>query len=326
MKQKIAIVGTGLIGGSLGLALKQSKLDAEIVGHDKNSSHAALAKKRGALDKNEWNLINTVDGAALVILAMPVTAIKTTLEAIASSLQPGCIVTDTASAKQQVIAWAEEILPPGVHFIGGHPMTAQAGTGIEAASATLFANKPYCLMPARNASSEALETVANLAQMIGARPFFLDPAEHDSFVAAVGHLPFVAATALLRSATSSPAWKEIRRVAGIDFENATLPVMADPQTYNDICQTNKEHILRWLAEYMSQLAHMRELIEQGGPELLAAFAGAQQERAKWLATRDDDMADMPASSSVEGTGSQIKQMFMGGLMRERPMPGEKKRP
>jgi prephenate dehydrogenase len=323
--EKIAIIGVGLVGGSLGLALKQAKLDAEIVGHDKNSSNAALAKKNGALDKTEWNLHSAVDGAGLVILAMPVMAIKSTLETIAPTLRQGPIVTDTASSKRQIIAWAEEILPQGVHFIGGHPMTTQAGAGVEAASATLFKNKPYCLMPAHNSSPQAMETMVNLAQMLGARPYFLDPLEHDSFMAAVGHVPFLAATALVHMAAASPCWNEIRRVAGIDFENASLPVMADPKTYNDICETNREPILRWLTEFIASLAELKSLVEQGGPDLLSAFAVAQDERAKWLATRDNDLAEMQPAQPIEGTGSQLKQMLLGNLMNERPLPGVEKK-
>lgn len=324
MKQKIAIVGTGLIGASLGLAIKQAKLDVEIVGHDKNSSAAALAKKNGALDKTEWNLINAVDGASLVIIATPANAIKATMQAIAKDVKPGAIVTDTASTKAQVLAWAEEILPAGVQFIAGHPLTTMAGTGTEAASATLFVNKPYCLMPARGSAEQALETMVNLAQSIGARPYFLDPLEHDAYVAAVGHVPFLAATALVRMAAGSPSWREMKRLAGIDFENASQPVMADPHTYNDICQTNKEAILRWLDEYVARLVEMRQLVEEGGPDLLAAFSTAQDERARWIATRDEDPVEQP-QKPMDGTGSAIKQMFLGNLMGERPLPGEKPR-
>ncbi len=325
MREKIAIIGTGLVGTSLGLALKQTRLDADIVGHDKNTSAAALAKKRGALDKTDWNLHGAVENASLVILSMPIMAIKSTLEVIAGSLRPGAIVTDTASAKTQVLAWADELLPDNVHFIGGHPLTAHAGSGVEAASADLFVNKPYCLMPARNASSQALEAMTNLAQSIGARPFFLDPLEHDSFVAAVSHLPFLAATALVRASISSPAWKEIKRVAGIDFETASLPVAADPSTYNDICLTNKEPILRWLDAFMASLDEMKALIEAGGPDLLAAFTAAQEGRARWIATRDDELADEPAPTRVEGTGAQLKQMLVGGLMNPRPLPGDERK-
>jgi prephenate dehydrogenase len=322
MKQKIAIIGTGLIGASLGLAIKQAKLDVEIVGHDKNSSAAALAKKNGALDKTEWNLINAVDGASLIIIATPANAIKATLQLIAKDVKPGAIVTDTASTKAQVLAWAAEILPAGVHFIAGHPLTAVAGSGVEAASATLFMSKPYCLMAGNVAAEKALETMVNLAQSIGARPYFLDPLEHDAYVAAVGHVPFLAATALVRMAAGSPSWREMKRLAGIDFENASQPVTADPHTYNDICQTNKEAILRWLDEYVARLVEMRQLVDDGGPELLAAFSTAQDERARWIATRDDDPAEEP-QKPVDGPGSAIKQMFFGNLMGGgRPMPGE----
>ncbi len=323
MKQKIAIIGTGLIGASLGLAIKQAKLDVEIVGHDKNSSAAALAKKNGALDKTEWNLINAVDGAGLVIIATPANAIKATMQAIAKDVKPGAIVTDTASTKAQVLAWAEEILPAGVQFIAGHPLTTMSGTGTEAASATLFVNKPYCLMPARASAEQALETMVNLAQSIGARPYFLDPLEHDAYVAAVGHVPFLAATALVRMAAGSPSWREMKRLAGIDFENASQPVTADPHTYNDICQTNKEAILRWLDEYVARLVEMRQLVEEGGPDLLAAFSAAQDERARWIATRDEDPVEQPQKQPMDGTGSAIKQMFLGNLMSGRPLPGEK---
>jgi prephenate dehydrogenase len=234
-------------------------------------------------------------------------------------------VSDTASTKQQVIAWAEEILPPGVHFIGGHPLTTHAGTGPEDASATLFAHKAYCLIPARDAGGHALETMVNLATAIGARPYFLDATEHDAYVAAVGHLPFLASMALVRTATIAPAWSEIKRLAGIDFENASSSVSADPQAYADICQTNKPAILRWLDEYLAQLEAIKALVEQGGPDLLATFTAAQEARAKWMATRDEDVSEAPAPSPVEGTGSQMKQLFMGNLMGNRPLPGEKKK-
>jgi prephenate dehydrogenase len=324
MRQRIAIIGTGLIGGSLGLAVKQAKIDAEIVGHDKESGTAALAKKRGAVDKTEWNLISAVDNAGLVIVATPVMAIKPTLEAIASELKPGVIVTDTASTKEQVIQWAEAILPRGVQFVGGHPLTTMAGAGIEAASATLFTNKAYCLMPARNTSEQAMQTMVNLAQAIGARPFFLDPREHDSFIAATGHLPPIAAAALMHMVSGSPAWKEIGRVAGVDFENATMSLAASPQTYAGICQTNQDAIVRWLEEYIASLAEMKDLVRAGGADLLDVFTEASVARAKWMHTRDDDFAEMPASAPVDGVGGQLKQLFTGNLGRERPLPGQKK--
>lgn len=324
MPQKIAIIGTGLIGGSLGLALKQAHLDAEIVGHDKDHNAAGLAKKRGAVDRTEWNLINAVDKASLVIIATPVEAVKATLEAIAGALQPGAIVTDTASTKQQVLAWAEQILPENVHFVGGHPLANAVGTGIDAASATLFAKKAYCLMPAKGASENALETMANLAQLIGARPFFIDPAEHDAFAAAVEHLPFLAATALVHMTTGSPSWWEISRLAASEFEQASLPVTGNAEAYAGICQTNREGILRWLNEYIATVIELRDMVQTGGPDLLKTFETAQDERAKWLAKRDEDAPETPPPPQVDGAGRQMRDMLLGGLIRDVPPPKAKK--
>lgn len=324
MKQKIAIIGTGLIGGSLGLALKQAKLDVEIVGHDKNSSAAGLAKKRGAVDKTDWNLLSTVEGAALIIIATPVMAVKETLQIIAPELKPGTLVTDTASTKQQVMSWANELLPKGVDFVGGHPLATQVGSGMEAATPNLFTDRAYCLMPAANARESALETMAGLAQMIGARPFFIDPLEHDAYAAAVDHLPFLAATALMHTVVSSPGWREIRRLAASEFENASLPVSGNAYMYSGICETNKDALLRWLDDYIMRMTELRDLVAEGSNDLLAVFSKAQEERAAWLASvGKEDVADLP-SSGMAGTSDQLKQIFLGGLA-DRPLPGEKRK-
>ena len=119
-KSKIAIIGLGRIGGSVGLALKKAKIDAEIVGHDKDSETAHKAQKRGAVDKTEWNLHGACDHAGLIVLALPLAAVKSTLEALKESLGPGVIVTDTATTKVPVLEWARA-LPQGVEFVGGNP-------------------------------------------------------------------------------------------------------------------------------------------------------------------------------------------------------------
>jgi prephenate dehydrogenase len=325
MAQKITIIGTGLIGGSLGLALKQAGIDAEIVGHDKDSGAAALAKKRGAVDRTDWNLINSVDQAALVIIATPIAAIKPTLEIIAEYLMPGAIVTDTTSVKQQVLAWAEAILPASVHFVGGHPLTNAVGTGIDAASPTLFAKRPYCLMAGARAGEAAMETMSNLAHMIGAHPYFIDPAEHDAFVAAVEHLPVLAAAALVHAAAGSPSWREIGKLAAGAFEQATLPVTGNADAYAGICDVNRDSIVRWLNEYISTLVEMREVVQAGGADLKDAFTRAQAERARWLATRDDEEAETPPPPKVDGTGRHIRDLLFGGLMKEPPELPAKKR-
>jgi prephenate dehydrogenase len=227
MAPRITIVGTGLIGASLGLALKKAKQGYEIVGHDKSTAAANQAKKLGAVDKTEWNLINAVEGAGLVILALPVNAIKPTLEAIAPYLGEGVVVTDTASTKQVVLDWAKAILPAGVNFVGGHPLVSSDVTGAEAASAGLFTGATYCLIPGAGARPEAVQLLVGLASTIGAEPFFPDATEHDNFQAVVAGLPLLLAAALMDMAESSPANREIRKMAGPDFRKATAPADAD---------------------------------------------------------------------------------------------------
>src|SRR5690349_65242 len=138
MFNRVAIVGLGLIGGSIGLALRQGKLAQQVVGFDLGKGVSSLAHKIGAIDQSYDSLSDTVRGAELVILATPVGAMKSLLQSIAPFLSPGAVVTDVASTKAQVISWAEEFLPSTVSFVGGHPMAGKEVSGVREADATLF--------------------------------------------------------------------------------------------------------------------------------------------------------------------------------------------
>jgi prephenate dehydrogenase len=317
MPNRITIIGTGLIGGSLGLALKKARLGFEIVGHDKRIEVANKAKQRGAVDKAEWNLPAALDGASLVILAIPVMAIKPTLETIAQNaryLQPDCIVTDTASTKVQVLEWADTILPRGVNFIGGHPMAGKDATGIEEAAAELFQGCTYCLLPARKAAAQAMETMIGLANAVGAKPYFLDPAEHDAFVAAVDHLPFILSSALVSATTHDPSWRDMRRLASASFREASRLAAGDAEDYAATCAANQESILRWIDTYIADLQEWRALVAAGGDPLKAAFDEAYMARERWLRGLDEEQAPgMP----VPGVGDQMRQMLLGRLGQPR---------
>jgi prephenate dehydrogenase len=323
MGQRVAIIGTGLIGGSIGLAIKQSKMPLEIVGHDKSPEAAGLARKRGAIDRAEWNLLAAIQGAGLIIIATPVAAVREVLVTIGPHVRPGAIITDTASTKEQVMAWADQFLPRNVNFIGGHPMAGKEESGVEAADPALFKDAAWCLLPG-NTTEAALETVINLVTRIGAKPYFISPAEHDSFVAAVSHLPFLLATTLVATTMSSPQWREMRRLASSGYRDASRLASGDAEMYRDICLTNKESILRWMDIYISGLRHMRELVASESPDLLKAFAEAHAARDLWLRTQGDanpDAAPLPEISM----GDQLRQMLFGGLWnppRTPPTGGE----
>ena len=150
----IAIVGTGLIGTSLALAIKSSNLQVDVVGTDYDSTARSGAQKSGAFKKVEARLSSAIRGADVVVFAIPVMAMREMMESAAHDFQEGCVVTDVASSKRAVLQWAEEVLPKNVSFVGGHPMAGKEQSGPEHADGTMFKGKAYCIVPSPTADSE----------------------------------------------------------------------------------------------------------------------------------------------------------------------------
>lgn len=280
---RIVIVGLGLIGGSIGLALKRSESkETELVGYVRSSETAIKALKRGVIDKVEDNLVSAVDKANLVILATPPIAMKEILEQIGPHLPRDCTVTDTASTKEKIMQWAEEHLPATVNFIGGHPMAGKELSGIDAAEATLFEDKPYCLVPGQSASHTSAQTVAELVSRIGANPIFITAQEHDNFIAGISHLPLILSSALIMSTTRSPLWSKMSRLASGGYRDLTRLASQHPIMNRDICLTNQQNILNWIDEFVKELSLFQGLVAEGGEELEKAFIQAQQARQRWI--------------------------------------------
>lgn len=317
---RIAIVGLGLIGGSVGLALKRAGLaDIEIVGYDKDQENAGRAKRRGAIDRAAWNLPGAVEGASLVILAVPVLALRPLFEAMAPHLAPGAIVHDTASTKEQALAWADAFLPSEASYVGGHPMAGKEQAGIDAADPDLFRAATYCLAPSLKAAEGAVDYVAQLVvSVLGAKPFFIDPVEHDGYVAAVSHLPLVAAAALVSSTSGAPTWPEMSRLAANGYQDTTRLASGDPEMANDICATNQVSLDRWLSQYIAELERWRVLIRDGGPPLRAAFEQAQAARDRWQAQRAQGiLATEPPAPEMPKKSQAFRQMFGGEWLSKR---------
>src|SRR6266567_3325718 len=206
MFKRIAIIGLGLIGGSIGLALHKAKAAQQVVGYDLGKGVSDQARKVGAIDQPYSALADAVRGAELVILATPVGAMRSLLQSLMTSVTPGAVVTDVASTKVQVISWAEEFLPSNVSFVGGHPMTGKELSGVEAADASLFQDHIYCLTPTARTNPTAITKVATFIEALGARVRFLEPAEHDGQVAGVSHLPFLASIAMMNTVAEGTGW------------------------------------------------------------------------------------------------------------------------
>src|SRR5438045_5189379 len=208
MFQRVAIIGMGLIGGSIGLALRKKRAAVEVIGHDFGQGVCDRARRVGAIDQCYDTLADTVRGAELVILATPVGAMQRLLQELASVLSPGTVVTDVASTKAQVISWAKELLPENISFVGGHPMAGREVSGIDVADATLFCERVYCLTPTAHTCPAAVSKVCSLVEILGARVHFLDAATHDEQVAGVSHLPFLASVALMKTVAEDSAWND----------------------------------------------------------------------------------------------------------------------
>ena len=281
---KIAIIGLGLVGGSLGLALKRSRLrDAEIVGFSRSVETRKKARKAGAIDRAASDARDAAKDAAIVVIATPILTIRKTMEDIAPVLPEKCVVTDVASTKGRVMKWAGELLPEQVSFVGGHPMAGKEMSGIGAADAGLFEGKPYCVVPSPHADEEAVNAVVGIAELVGATPLFMDAEEHDSYVAAISHLPLVVSTALFSLVRESAAWPEMSGLASSGFRDVTRLASGSPEMSDDICRTNRENVVHWLDRMVAEIRKYRGLIEGDDEEaLLQVFAKAKRERDEFM--------------------------------------------
>jgi prephenate dehydrogenase len=321
-KPRITIVGLGLIGGSIGMALRQAEVASIVVGHDKEPGVSRQAKKQEAVDRTDWNLVSACEEADVIILAIPTAGIEATLKAIAPYVRPGCVIVDTASLKVPVMAWAEEILPEEVHFVGMDPIigetTALAG-GLEAARADLFHNRLICLALTPKTEPSVVDLATNLVAILGAKPLFMDAAEHDGLMGAVDQLPSLLALTLLDTVVEQPAWRELRKMAGASFETGTNLTSNDPAAYSALFLSNRDNVLRWIDSFSASLASMRQTLAAGEQKpLTECFKTLIEERNRWLHDREQGVWETTAVGEMPPKPNVLADMFLGGLGRKRP--------
>ena len=317
---KITIIGTGLIGTSLALALRQSSLrDLEVVGTDADRQARSGAEKRKAFDKVENRLFNAIQGADIVVLATPVLAMKDVMELIAPELVEGCVVTDVGSCKQVVLEWAAQILPKTVDFVGGHPMSGKEEAGPEAAEPDLFQGKTYCVVPSVGANQQAVGEITTMSEAIGAIPYFIGVEEHDSFVAAASHLPFLLSTALVGCTSKSANWEDIAQLASTGYRDITRLASGDSVMHRDICLTNSQPIVSWIDAFIKELYGFRKILEAepqpDGEVVKGVFDQVADARASWLAGEATAKARMATrgQEDMPTFSESMQTMFMGSL-------------
>lgn len=282
---RVTIVGLGLIGGSIGLALRG--IDGWLVtGWDQDPEAVAGALARGAIAEAATDIAAAARGADIVLIATPPLAMRQVFTALGPHLRPGAVVTDVASTKSQVVDWAQELLPEHVAFIGGHPLAGSEQSGIAHARADLLRGAVYCLTPADGVPAEAMRSVEALVAATGSRPLRLAPAAHDAALAAVSHLPFLLSAALVAATTGDPRWPAMAPLAATGYRDVTRLGSGDPDMHRDICLSNAAAIRPWLAAMARELATLADRLED--PEHLTAyFHGARDQRNEWLQSREE---------------------------------------
>jgi len=277
---KISIIGVGLIGGSLGLALKEKKPNFKIVGIDKQKIiEKAIA--RGAIDEGTVNLEEGIKEADIVIIATPVKTILNILTQINPFLKKGCLVTDTGSTKQKIVQRANKALSKDIFFIGGHPMAGSEKYGIDSADPHLFQDKTYILTPTKKNNLVAFEKIFLLIEVIGAKRLILDPLEHDRIVGAVSHLPQIMAVSLINM-ISELVQKENNnnyfKAVGEGFKDITRIASSPYKIWEDICDTNQENILEMLQEFRNYLEVIEDKLKNDPNSLKEEFRKASKLR------------------------------------------------
>ncbi|HEV2579919.1 MAG TPA: prephenate dehydrogenase [Ktedonobacteraceae bacterium] len=276
MFQRVAILGLGAVGGSIGLALRQAKAAQQVTGYDSGKGIAGRAHKLGAIDAACTQVAEAVREAELIVLAAPIGEMRALLQQIASAAPKAAVVTDVASAKAQVISWAEEFLPSSQSFVGGHPINEKEAEGIDAAQVTLFQQRIYCLVPTRRTHPAALEKVSTLVETLGGTVRFLEPAEHDSMIAATQQLPFLVSTALIQTVGSSPSWHDARLLAGDGLRAITSLASGDPTSHRDSLLANSDQLVRCINDYMKHLGELRDRIASRDGSIDNLFRQAQK--------------------------------------------------
>ncbi|MEA2515166.1 MAG: prephenate dehydrogenase [Thermomicrobiales bacterium] len=335
--QRVAIVGLGLIGGSIGLGLrrwseqngKSGEGALEVIGFDTDLDQQHYAKKIGAVDRAEWELGKAIRDADLVVVCTPVRATREVFGDIGPHLKSGAVVTDTGSTKAEVLAWAQELLPNTVSFVGGHPMAGKAQS-IEGADAELFKSATWCVTPAVTAGDPAIRNVLGMIAALGAEPYFLDPGEHDAYVAGISHLPFVLAATLMNSLSKDSSWRDMKSLTAGGFRDMTRLAGGSPDMHRDIALTNRQALLRWVDACQASLQDFRASLdvadEQAAADLTKFFTDARDARAEWATqtTREGELLQgTQAELSKEGFGDQMGRMLFGGFMRKRGSAGDR---
>jgi len=254
----VAIVGVGLIGGSIGLALRERKLAERVIGIGRRQGSLRIARRVGAVTNTTIDLAGGVAEADLVVVCSPVALIVEHVRTAAQAMPEGALITDAGSTKQQIVAELEGALPPGRHFIGSHPLAGSEKTGASNAQADLFQGRIAIVTPSAANSAQEYDAISEFWQGLGSVVVKMPPEEHDRAMGMISHLPHLAASVL-----SATVPEQYFRLAGTGLRDTTRLAAGDPELWRQIVSTNRKNILTAIEQYGNKLAGLHSAIRDG---------------------------------------------------------------
>ncbi|PLX99728.1 MAG: prephenate dehydrogenase/arogenate dehydrogenase family protein [Desulfuromonas sp.] len=269
---RLAIIGVGLIGGSLSLALKEAGVVGEVVGCGRGKPNLEKAIELGVIDRYTRDPAEAVAGADVIFLATPVKTLGTVTEEMLPGLKPGAIITDGGSVKGEVIEMIEPLLPEGVHFVPGHPIAGTENSGAEAAFATLYRGRRCILTPTDNTDPQALALVEKMWQIAGSEGVMMGQEKHDRVLAAISHLPHMVAYSLVNAVGSYDHYEEnILEYSAGGFRDFTRIASSDPIMWRDIAETNRDALIEMMEQFERFFSELKDDVASGSGEKLFEF-------------------------------------------------------
>jgi len=286
MINRLAIIGVGLIGGSLARALRKAGVVNEIVGCGRNEGSLRRAVEIGVIDRYALDMVQAVRGADMIVIAVPVGSMGDVFRAIVPALDDNAVITDVGSTKASVV---EAVIAACGHvpnnFVPGHPIAGTERSGVEASFAELYQRRRVILTPLSDTNPKAVERVYKMWEAAGAEVEAMEVQHHDEVLAATSHLPHILAFGLVDSLARMEDTREIFRYAAGGFRDFTRIASSDPQMWTDICLANRQALLQVLEHFAEDLAGITAAIDKGdGEHLRKVFQRAKTARDRFCET------------------------------------------
>ena len=275
--RQVSVIGLGLIGGSLGMALRRGKIARRVIGFSRREATLRRAKRRGAIDDGCTELCpDWLSESDLVVIATPPSTVPRIARQVARLARRPLVLTDVASTKAKIVRDVERALPSRISFVGAHPIAGSERSGIEAADARLFGGAACIVTPTPRTRPAAAARVAALWRRLGCRVERMSPARHDTLVAQISHVPHLAAVGL----ALFPEQRALR-LSGGGFADATRIALGDPALWEEICRTNSREVGRALEQLIKELSALQRMVRRpANGSLRGRFEAARRRRRR----------------------------------------------